>query len=366
MITYENQALSTSSPESVCLRARQSSLASRRFFVTPLESVLTPNLLASPLESVLTKNSRGCGYALVLTLFFLTTSNTLSATPSLQDQPIRSVAAAQTQPPALSSRSDPLLAQAKSVADQVRAADAEPLARQAISKDPASADAHFLLGYILFRKVQQHAESNSGSPMSNVPERIYSEKALPGAEANFAEANARASLAEYTEGAKYHPPSAFDLKIVSLDYVLLGDYSDADKWLTKMLEWAPNDSEGWYYLGRTKYNENRFDEAIRAFQRCLQLDPKNVKAEDNLGLSYAGLGRAEDAIAAYETAIEWQKDASTKNPGPFIDMASLLLDQNRSTDAISFLRQALEIAPRDSKAHELLGKAYSRLAQFPH
>jgi cytochrome c-type biogenesis protein CcmH/NrfG len=53
---------------------------------------------------------------------------------------------------------------------------------------------------------------------------------------------------------KWPDPSAADL------------YPDADKWLTKMLEWAPNDSEGWYYLGRTKYNENRFAEAIRAFQ----------------------------------------------------------------------------------------------------
>jgi Flp pilus assembly protein TadD len=174
------------------------------------------------------------------------------------------------------------------------------------------------------------------------------------------------------------------LKIVALDYILLADYADADKWLTKMLEWTPSDSEGWYYLGRTKYNENRFDEAIHAFQRSLQLDPKNVKIEDNLGLAYAGLGRAEDAISAYQTAIAWQNEAlqklnskkedpqtkesqtdAAKNPGPFIDLASLLLDQNRSTEAISYLHQAIEIGPRDSKAHELLGKAYSRLGQLP-
>ena len=57
------------------------------------------------------------------------------------------------------------------------------------------------------------------------------------------------------------------------------------------------------YLGRTQYTENRFDEAVQAFQRCLALEPRNVKAQDNLGLSYAGLGRADDAMAAYEAAI---------------------------------------------------------------
>ena len=74
--------------------------------------------------------------------------------------------------------------------------------------------------------------------------------------------------------------------MVAVDYVLLGDFLDADRWLTKALSWNPSDADGWYYLGRTKYNENRFSEAIDAFQSCLKLDTHNVKAEDNLGLSY--------------------------------------------------------------------------------
>jgi Flp pilus assembly protein TadD len=177
---------------------------------------------------------------------------------------------------------------------------------------------------------------------------------------------ARASLAEFTAGAKFHDPSADDLKTVAFDYVLLVDYPDADKWLTKMLEWAPNDSEGWYYLGRTKYNENRFAEAINAFQQCLKLDPKNVKAEDNLGLSFAGLGRNDEANAAYQQAIAWQAEFLVKNPGPYVDLGSLLVDENRPQDAVPFLLQAVEIAPRESRAHELLGKAYIRIEEFPN
>jgi Flp pilus assembly protein TadD len=132
-----------------------------------------------------------------------------------------------------------------------------------------------------------------------------------------------------------------------------------------MLEWAPDDAHGWYLLGRTKYNENRFAEAVSAFQQSLKLDPRNVKTEDNLGLSYAGLGRNEEAIAAYQQAMAWQAQAPLKNPGPYVNLANLLLDQNRSAEAVSHLLQAVEIAPRESRAHELLGKAYARLEQFP-
>jgi tetratricopeptide (TPR) repeat protein len=261
---------------------------------------------------------------------------------------------------------DPILAEANLLADKGMASEAEPRVRQYLAVHPESADAHFLLGRILFREIQagamlesQHA-LQAQVPMSGV-------KVL-GADSSGSkdwDEKAKASLAEFTAGAKYHAPSAADLKVVAFDYVLLGDYLDADKWLTKMLQWTPNDSDGWYHLGRTKYSENRFAEGISAFQQCLKLDPKNVKAEDNLGLSFAGLGRKDEAAAAYQQAIAWQAQFPLKNPGPYIDMGSLLIDENRPRDALTFLLQATEIAPRDSRAHELLGKAYSRLEELP-
>ena len=236
--------------------------------------------------------------------------------------------------------------------------EADRTIRQFLAAHPDSAEGHFLLGHILFREIQADAVGEAQL------EGVKILQAYP-KDGNFIPEKARASLAEFTAGAKYHEPGAADLKIVALDYVLLGSYADADKWLTKMLEWTPNDADGWYLLGRAKYNENRFAEAVSAFQQSLKLDPRNVKTEDNLGLSYAGLGRNEEAIAAYQQAMAWQAQAPLKNPGPYVNLANLLLDQNRSAEAVSHLLQAVEIAPRESRAHELLGKAYTRLEQFP-
>jgi tetratricopeptide (TPR) repeat protein len=224
---------------------------------------------------------------------------------------------------------DPLLVQAQSLVESGKLADAEHIARRYVSGHPESADGHFLLGYILFR-----------------------------------EAKARASLAEYTAGARYRTPTALDLEVVACDYVLLKDYLDADKWFTKTVEWSPNNVLGWYYLGRTKYNENRFDEAIAAFLTCLKLDPKNVKTEDNLGLSYAGAGRVADAEAAYKNAIAWQADMPDKNSGPFLDLGILLSDNDRPREALPYLQQAVQISPLDAQAHTQLGKAYLRLNQI--
>jgi tetratricopeptide (TPR) repeat protein len=218
------------------------------------------------------------------------------------------------------------LAEARSLLELGKPGEAEKVVRRYLEVHRNSADGHYLLGYILFRL--QKAEE---------------------------------SLAAYTEGAKYRRPSAYDLEVVGADYVLLGDYASADKWFSKSVEWEPGNRQALYYLGRAKYNENRFEEAIDVFQRCLKLDPKDVKAEDNLGLSYQGLGKNEEAAAAFRQAIAWQADRTLKDPGPYINLGSLLVDSGKTADALPYLLQAKAIAPRDMKARRELGKAYMAL-----
>jgi tetratricopeptide (TPR) repeat protein len=220
------------------------------------------------------------------------------------------------------------LAQARSLLDLGQAHKAEELVRAYLKMNAQSGEAHFLLGYILFK-----------------------------------EQNAVASLAEYTEGAKYRKPGATDLEVVASDYVLLKDYPNADKWYSKAVEWNPRDALGWYYLGRTKYNENRFDEAVSAFEKCLTLKAKDVKAEDNLGLSYEGLNQSEEAIAAYRTAIAWQAEAAAKDAGPYLNLGSLLVDNGQASEGLQNLQEAARLAPEDYKVHRALGKAYAHLNQ---
>jgi tetratricopeptide (TPR) repeat protein len=222
-----------------------------------------------------------------------------------------------------------LLQQAREFLNRGQLKEADQSVREYLDGHSNSAEGHYLLGYILFK-----------------------------------EQKAQASLAEYTEGAKYHDPEASDLKIVALDYVLLGNYSDADRWLTRSVEADPKDSESWYYLGRTKYNENRFQEAIHAFEECLRLDTKNTKAQANLGLALEGLGRTDEALAAYRRAIASQTTGAAKSAEPFIDLGNLLLQQNQIDDAIENLIKAREISPQAPRVYESLGKAYLRLNKF--
>lgn len=281
-----------------------------------------------------------------------------STTAQEPNRPSVSLNATMQSPLPNSPQPDSSLAEAKSLLEKGLLPDAERAVRHHLEARANSAEAHFLLGYILFREIQ------SGATGETMSEGVKNLDARP-ADAKTRDEKARESLAEFTAGAKYHDPNAFDLKIVALDYVLLGDYVDADKWLTRSVAWNPQDTDAWYYLGRARYNENKFADAISAFQQCLKLSPGNVKAEDNLGLALAGLGRNEEATTAYKQAMDWQSQSSFKNPGPYIDLGSLLLDENRPEEAVPYLLQAIEIAPRESRSHELLGKAYTRMDQLP-
>jgi tetratricopeptide (TPR) repeat protein len=239
---------------------------------------------------------------------------------------------------------------------------AEAATRDYLEAHADSADAHFFLGFILFREVQAkwlQEGKNDGEALR------YNSGDLSGSLVAYRDTKVKESLAEYTAGAKYHDPNSFDLKIVALDYMLLKDYIEADHWLTRSLQGDPRDAQGWYYLGRTKYSESQFPQAIEAFAQCLRLEPRNIQAESNVGLSYEALAQRDQAIQAFKNAIAWEAESPSKDPEPFIELAHLYLNQNQPEKAVPYLSQSIAIFPKVSKAHETLGKAYSLLHRLP-
>jgi Flp pilus assembly protein TadD len=218
-------------------------------------------------------------------------------------------------------RDDPV-SQARAMLDAGKISESESILRKYLAANPAAADAHFLLGYALFR-----------------------------------EQKATESLAEFTVGAKFRHPRADELKIVAADYVMLGDYSDADKWFSQVVAESPRDSDAWYLLGRSKYSENEFAAAISDFEHALTLRPKYVEAENNIGLCWKELNDRDKARTAFQTAIDWQGDAPI-DAQPFLNLGILSVDANQFDESLLLLKRALSIAPKNPSIHEELGKVY--------
>jgi Flp pilus assembly protein TadD len=231
--------------------------------------------------------------------------------------------------PALCQTPPDPLAQARSLLDAGKIEESEAVLRDYIAKNSTNADAHFLLGYALFRN-QKPTES----------------------------------LAEFTAGAKFRRPRADELKIVAGDYVMLGDFSDADKWFSQVTAEAPNDADAWYLLGRTKYNENEFAAAVSSFEHALTLRPKYVEAENNIGLCWKELNNRDKARAAFQAAIDWQGETPV-DAQPFLNLGTLLADNNQAAEAVPFLTKAVRLEPRNPAIHEELGKVYLAMNKLP-
>ena len=232
-----------------------------------------------------------------------------------------------------SASAPPEVAQARALLAQRKLPEAEATLRSFLSTHLASAEARFLLAYTLLSE--------------NKPSD---------------------SLVEYTHAAQLERPSAEDLHNVALDYVLLNDYVDADRWMSRATEWAPANGEYWYALCRIKATQNRFGEALHCFTHALQLMPHSVKAENNLGIAYEGLNQPENAIAAYRKAIAFAQEkpvpgeeTSPDNPAqPMLNLATLLTNRAQFAEAEPLLEKAAGLAPHDAKIHEALGRLYQR------
>jgi tetratricopeptide (TPR) repeat protein len=262
---------------------------------------------------------------------------------------------AETTPP------DVALAEAKSLLQKGLVAQAEKVTRQFLLQHADSAEGHYLLGYILFDEVREKYVGEEEKEGENFRYKDTVSASL----GEIRDAKARESLVELSAGVRYGSPSAFDLKIVALNYLLLKDEPSAEKWLTASTTLNSQDAQAWYYLGRTKYSETKYAGAIEAFEHCLKLDPENVVAEYNVGLSYEGLNQNDEAIQAYQNAIAWESQHQLKSPDPFVALARLYLHQNQPEKAVPYLFQAVTAFPQLSLPHEELGKAYSVLHRLP-
>lgn len=225
---------------------------------------------------------------------------------------------------------DPALTSVRAALNAARWPAAEQQLRAYLKDRPASSEALYLLGATLFH-----------------------------------EDKPKESLEVYTRAAALQHPSATDLHTVALDYVLLGDYADADKWMSESIREGATDADAWYSLGRIKYNENRFAEAIASFGKALELSPRLVKAEDNLGLSYEGLNQPDKAMEAYRQAIAWGTASGKPSEQPLLNLGTLLADRNQLEEALPLLLQAEAIAPAYGKTHAALGKLYARKGSLP-
>ena len=102
-------------------------------------------------------------------------------------------------------------------------------------------------------------------------------------------------------------------------------------------------------LGQKK----EYDAAIAKWNEALALSPDDARAQSNLGVLLALVGRTDEAMAHYRKAVESEPDY----PDGYTNLGIALARAGKLDDAIPYFEKAAQLSPWDAKAHSNLGAA---------
>jgi TolB-like protein/Tfp pilus assembly protein PilF len=124
--------------------------------------------------------------------------------------------------------------------------------------------------------------------------------------ANFDHSEARLALGETSVSAAVRlQPDSGDTHLAQAIHFYWGyfDYDQAREELAKAKNGLPNNARIFQFLGLIDRRQGRWEEAVRNFERAVDLDPRNMSTISDLGYTYVDLRRYEDAIAMVNRAL---------------------------------------------------------------
>lgn len=126
---------------------------------------------------------------------------------------------------------------------------------------------------------------------------------------------------------------------------------------TMKVSGASANAASMYQLGRYYQGQNRFEQAIAAYQKSVLADDKYTESHNGLGVIYSRQGKYDAAISSFTRALELapQADHIHNNLG----YAQYL--QGDNVAAIASFEQALQFNPENQRAAKNLALAQAKL-----
>ena len=114
-----------------------------------------------------------------------------------------------------------------------------------------------------------------------------------------------------------------------------------------------------FYIGLTSYKKGKYEEAIKHYDRAIDLNPQSANAYNNRGNAKRALGRHRDAIADYDQAI----DLNPQPANAYNNRGNAKCALGRHRDAIADYDQAILIYPHFAEAYNNRGNAKCALGR---
>jgi tetratricopeptide (TPR) repeat protein len=176
----------------------------------------------------------------------------------------------------------------------------------------------------------------------------------------FLERHPKDAAEAYERAAKIKPLAEEDRISLAVVWQAIGKRREARDAMVKLTQDFPKDPQYEYLLGRFDSLDRHFEAAIADLQKALQLDPKLLKAYEDLGRAQEALGLIADARKTYEAGVARNRQDGARSDWPAIDLGSMLLKAGELEEAEKLFREALSYQPRSGMAHYYLAQIDER------
>lgn len=137
-----------------------------------------------------------------------------------------------------------------------------------------------------------------------------------------------------------------------------GPPEDAERFLLRALEIAPDLANAWQLLGVARRRLERGD-AMTAFERALAIDPGLDEAVNGVGQVLRDQGRYAEAEGRFRAALSASHGSAVLWNG----LGCVLFEQGRLPEAADAFRKAIGIDPGLAYAHQNLGAIHGQLGE---
>jgi Flp pilus assembly protein TadD len=120
--------------------------------------------------------------------------------------------------------------------------------------------------------------------------------------------------------------------------------------LEQMARDNPEDPEVRRRIGTLYMEAGNYQEAVLWFRQAVERNSEDLEARNHLAMSLAGLGRIDDAIAEYETALA----ANPSHPQSLLGLGRVLLfGKNDVQGGVEVWSRLVEAAPESPEAESI-------------
>ena len=124
-------------------------------------------------------------------------------------------------------------------------------------------------------------------------------------------------------------------------------YGDAEVFLQKAVDRAPEFGRARADLVRVQLERDRFDEAVKNAERLVRLDDKHADSYLLLASAYAAAGRYDEAIDAYDSALGIMPD----HRGALTGLGNMLKTVGLYEGAVAVYRKCIQLHPDFAEAY---------------